>query len=387
MKQKLCKLSLAVLLATALPASAYELNGFASLVASKTNNQKYTFDDISNDLNTDQDTALGLQFGFDLTNKSSATIQLVARGDDNFDVRTEWAFLAHRFNDNLTLKGGRLKLPIFLISDYRDVGYAYPWIRPPSSIYDTFVVPFANFNGLDLVYRMPVGSMDLSLQAFGGSEEFTGTTGTTPIRLKTEKLYGSSINLSGDIFQLRANVGRLEGPLKDDAGRQVPVLEADVKTDFFGVALSIDTGSWLWMSEYVQLDHKPGDGRIFDTSNNTYENISSLYEDFEGWYATLGYRITNNTMLHYTHSAYSSDDVAGTTASGIKFPIGFEGRNRTLGLRQELDNGVALKMEAEYAEAVNNKSAFFTDSNNDTLLPNSGDVNVWIYSIGLDLTF
>lgn len=54
----------------------------------------------------------------------SVTGQLVARGDTS-EVKAEWLYLSYQFNPNLRINVGRQRMPLFLYSDYMDVGYAY----------------------------------------------------------------------------------------------------------------------------------------------------------------------------------------------------------------------------------------------------------------------
>src|SRR5690606_10989859 len=51
----------------------------------------------------------------------------------------------------LSFRAGRMVLPIFLVSEYRKVGYANPWIRPPQEVYR--IVPVTSSDGFDLSYR------------------------------------------------------------------------------------------------------------------------------------------------------------------------------------------------------------------------------------------
>ncbi len=54
---------------------------------------------------------------------------------------------------------GRLPLPVFLVSDFRQVGYANTWIRPPIEVYGQ--VPLDNVDGLDVLYNGERGPGEL----------------------------------------------------------------------------------------------------------------------------------------------------------------------------------------------------------------------------------
>ncbi len=83
-----------------------------------------------------QDSRIGIQLSAKVNPKVSVTGQLLARArEENYDMKADWAFVTYQASRPLALRGGKLKLTTFLVSDYIEVGYAYPWVRPPQEIY------------------------------------------------------------------------------------------------------------------------------------------------------------------------------------------------------------------------------------------------------------
>ena len=82
------------------------------------------------------DSCLGVQISAKVNSDVSVTGQLLAKArEDNSNVKADWAFVTYRVSDPVSVRAGKIKFPTFLISDYYEVGYAYPWIRPPQEVY------------------------------------------------------------------------------------------------------------------------------------------------------------------------------------------------------------------------------------------------------------
>ena len=62
--------------------------------------------------------------------------QLVAQSAKGEDaVKADWYFATYLPFEGLKIKMGRQILPLWMISEYIDVGRAYPWVRPPQEVY------------------------------------------------------------------------------------------------------------------------------------------------------------------------------------------------------------------------------------------------------------
>jgi hypothetical protein len=83
------------------------------------------------DWNANLDSRLGGQLDLKLDKRWSAVLQVVVeqRYDLSYKPHVEWANVKYQATPDLALRAGRIALPIFLVADYRKVGYAYPWVR------------------------------------------------------------------------------------------------------------------------------------------------------------------------------------------------------------------------------------------------------------------
>jgi hypothetical protein len=117
---------------------------------------------------TDVDTRLGIQLDATLARRWSAVLQVVSEQglDNTYRPRIEWANVKYQATPELALRAGRIALPVFLTADYRKVGYAYPWIRPPVEGYS--VLPVTSSDGIDATLRWAVGPVRNASQVFYG---------------------------------------------------------------------------------------------------------------------------------------------------------------------------------------------------------------------------
>ena len=124
---------------------------------------------ITEDLTFETDTRFGLQISSDVSENMSVVAQLLGRGtNSNFDAIVEWAYVDWEFADWISLRAGKVKQPVYLVNDYVEVGYAYPWIRPPVEVY-YLNNPLNTVNGAELLLSFPVGPGTLSFQPYIGS--------------------------------------------------------------------------------------------------------------------------------------------------------------------------------------------------------------------------
>lgn len=260
---------------------------------------------------------LGLQVSGQVSEKITATTQLIARSSGDYDVNAEWAYLTLQATDSIKLRAGRLRTPFYLYSDFLDVGYAYGWITPPREVY---YLPFNNVDGVDIYITKPLGSFDTTFQAYYGgfSDEFM--MGGAPTDAETRNQAGIAATLGKGWWTLRAAYHQAD--LTVDVGGAVidsqtgltlnqflgvfPASLSSVKTNvlvdedkatFAQIGLTIDTGTFVAAAEHVE----------FEAENSMLaKNIRE--------YVMVGVR-TGDWLFHVT--AARSDDDAANLVSGI----------------------------------------------------------------------
>lgn len=157
---------------------------------------------------------LGLQLDAHFTDQLGGTIQLVGKDrlDDSLGKSVEWAYLHYQFTPEWQLRMGRIGLDIYLLSEYRSVGFSYLWSRPPSEFYTT--VPFHSFEGADLTWSHPVGSGQLRAKLYGGETSADLTLGDDAVELNFSPIYGVVLAWESDVWQWRiaATTNKVDEP-------------------------------------------------------------------------------------------------------------------------------------------------------------------------------
>lgn len=122
-----------------------------------------------------RDTVFGAQADLRLSPQWSATLQLELapslRSDDDWDVRPPWAFVAWRPDDAWLLRGGRMRIPLYLYSESMAVGSTHEMARLPHEMYG--LAPSSEFDGLSLARTWSHGDQDLSVDVYGGRMDTT----------------------------------------------------------------------------------------------------------------------------------------------------------------------------------------------------------------------
>jgi hypothetical protein len=228
-------------------------------------NQRTTTDDFRPDV----DSVIGLQLNyrhsehFEVVGQATAAVlDDAAKVADFVDL----AFVAWRPGAAWTARLGRVNLDAYLLSDHRDVGFTYQFIRPPVEYYSRMP---ASLDGVDVVRTWVSGDVQWSAKAYVGRT----SGGVGDRRLKIWPLYGVMLSREAGGLQLRISAlqGRystgiaaleplLEG-LQQIQALPVPQVAAEaaqmqralttkkVRTDYLAGAMAYDRHGWLLNAE------------------------------------------------------------------------------------------------------------------------------------------
>ncbi|RMH48569.1 MAG: DNA topoisomerase IV [Gammaproteobacteria bacterium] len=309
-----------------------EFTGFMSVTAGLVDDaNSISFAGYSeSDFTFEQGTLFGLQVSGQISDKVSATAQMVARGNENYNVEAEWAYLSYQATDNGKVRFGRLRMPLYLYSDFVDVGYAYTWVRPPSAVY---YLPFNNIEGVDYYTTFVLGDFDSSLQVYYGAftDSFVPAEGAPEAETRSRNQFGVAFTFGQDWWTVRAayhaatlsvdvtgipisstdTIGSFANTLRllgFSANADRLLAEEDDAT-FIGIGLSIDTGTYLLAAEHVEFD---------------YDN--TLFSKDVRDYVMVGYR-TGNWLFNVT--AQRTRDEATHPEAGIPAGVAIPGVGST----------------------------------------------------------
>jgi hypothetical protein len=311
-----------------------------------------------------RDNHLGVQFASTINPKMNVTAQMIARGgggSGNYNLEADWAYVDFQALESVRLRIGKYKIPQFIASDYLDVGYAYPWVRPPQDVYSTN--PLISLNGVDMLYKVGVGDSKLFFDFFYGdgthktfvpprTVDLSG--GTLPASMKgqeisfdTTETIGGAIKYAAPHYTVRAGYFTTK-VTQDTFGL------TDVPGAFGGVGFTLDYNNMIAYAEFIR--------------RNTDPDMAGAFPDQDAWYVTLGYRM-GKFLPTYTVSQI---------AQGVdKSPLAIEETSQALGLRYDLLPSADVKAEVLYVNPKDGNHGLF-----DVPVDNGT-----IYTVALDVIF
>jgi len=301
---------------------------------------------------------LGLQGSFALTEQTKIVAQLVARGSDDWSTEMEWAFLSHDFDNGLVARIGRLRVPLYMYSDYLEVGYAQPWASPPSELYS--IVPLSSFDGVDAIYDFDMGDVAVMLQASYGHAD--RDTGELLGEVDYKDILGASASFSYEDWVFRTTY--YQTTLDTTKDGQIPQFFNDEQSYFAGVGLSYDNGSLLAISEFAVSD------------------VEGDYSDTQSGYVTVGYRVSNFTP-YVTYAFLDTTDDSERTAP-LKPAFDWKRTAYSIGTRYDINSNLALKADVTYATDFGDTSGGMA-SNLDGIAQINDDTIV--YTLSFDAVF
>ena len=125
-------------------------------------------------LRTDVDSRLGLQASWRLDPRLEFVGQLVLKPrahEAADDESLEEAFAAWRPAPEWEIRAGRTSPDLFLLADVRNVGFAYPWMRPSVDFYGW--MPASTLDGADVSRQWQLGDGRLRAKIFAGKTSVT----------------------------------------------------------------------------------------------------------------------------------------------------------------------------------------------------------------------
>ena len=128
----------------------------------------YDYAFYTEDVKFKPETMFAIQARMNVQDNLVFTAQLVAKGADDFKPDIDWIYLTYRFDENWYLMAGRRNLPMYYFSEFMEVGYTYPWLRPPANLYWWEIT---QFNGLTLAREFSYEDWVATVSIFGGREE------------------------------------------------------------------------------------------------------------------------------------------------------------------------------------------------------------------------
>lgn len=361
---------------------SWSLKGFGSIGLARSDNETIGFyrnrtqnQEVNKSFEVATDSRLGLQLDVDINDDWHLTTQFVVRdhAGDFFEQNLDWAFIKWtpiEF-DGYEVRVGRLGVDAFLLSDYRNVGYAYPWIRPPHEFYAN--IPLTHYDGIDVKKTFLFEEGELAIK-FGGGYTATKlndhylnydlegpflmanmvyTTGNWRSRIGYGYIWQNKEIKSDDLSRLRTV---LSDPISDflipHVSQLAPLAYVDDSyLQFMSIGTAYDDGTWLVHTEAAFVNEE--EQQLVNTdAMSAYLSIGRRFSDVM-LYSRYG-------ILHGFHETVDALDInpqlVGTPLEPViqgmtqEIASGFnkqqlEQQSLSVGMRWDVYQRIAFKAE------------------------------------------
>lgn len=255
------------------------------------------------------DSRIGMQVTGDINNHWDFMLLGVYKeqyGDDFIDY-IDAAFVRYTSSNNWQVAIGRQPFDVFFLSDHRNVGYSYDWVRPPTEFYG--FIPYDSFDGIKLSHRWGDFDNDWTWNVSVGlleekfeNEAFEDDRPDAEDVTEARPIYNTELTWRRNNWTIRANFAFLQflQTLDDseDIEDLVDVLDEywpelpDLRDDFvvnrtmryFSLGAQWESGDWKVQTELSKVNAD-------FIHYNGWRGYFHFHRRFGDWmpYATFGY--------------------------------------------------------------------------------------------------
>ena len=172
------------------------------------------------------DSRLGVQLRLDHSPQFSVVGQVLARHHYNPSVSSAFELLymeARTADGRSRLRLGRSHYDAFLMADHRNVGYAYPWVRPPQEFYSW--IPIFHVDGIDVSHLWHTADANWRVSGQFGSHSLRLRMGEGPLDFETRDLFTLSLTRETPRWRLKTAYSQFSSTREAPFGNVLTALD------------------------------------------------------------------------------------------------------------------------------------------------------------------
>lgn len=364
---------LLIVFSMSLSISAYadlgiDITGFATVGFTKSDIDNDYVSLINKDFDFNHNTRAGLNFYKNLSSSTSTRVQIIGRGtEEGFKTKINLAQFEWNSQSGLTIRAGQLRLPLYIISDFNDIGEAYLWNVPPIEVYGFSALD--NYLGVSLLYNKRFGDLAVDFELLGGGGDGTFESRDVTSEVEAHDLLGVNVKLATPMLELRfgaIRVGNITLEAETVSDGTTPVASNTFQRSLLVTKLNIAKG--LFTNTGLRLNIN----RFFVLAERAvvFSDSAALVR-FEAYYGTVGVSLLDSRWTpHLTFSEL-------VEANGSMFATNGQ-HTLTFGNRYQLNDSVAIKLDLSRVETNfdNSNTGFFDSAPNRASYIVGGSVNV-----------
>ncbi|WP_199611025.1 hypothetical protein [Flocculibacter collagenilyticus] len=299
-----------------------QLSGFGTLGLTLADSDIYGFRyDVSqpngvykDEIDFSVSSLIGGQAEFTITPEFDVVTQAVIKKRFNADIDDyiELAFLRYNPSPDWTFRVGRMGANMFMMTEYRDISYAYTMTTPPPEFYG--LIPHRQLDGIEAIYRQPVdrGILQASL-SYGRSEAYI-VSDSFEWNVKLSPILLMALDYEYDNWLFRLNATRAKTTNTSDPGifveqfiSELPesvwpnkdktlnrIKSKDKYANYYGLGFKYDNFIWQVQSEIAYIDYKT---ESLPDSLNGYLNVTKRFDEHAVF---AGISSTRSHFLNFT---------------------------------------------------------------------------------------
>ncbi len=351
------------------------------------------------------DSLLGTQLTVQPNDNLKTVFQFIARdfSEPTLDSLLQFAYVDFMVYPGISFRIGRNPLDIFVLSDYKDVGFAYPWARPVTGMYSTLFYHY--YEGAEFRYTKETDNGFFNVIAYiGNCDGQIALERYGDISFSFEPLFGLSLWYE-------------HGPFSFTAGYQRGTIE-DISQQFIQLSslwdsfVQLDIFPLSYIQEQVRLNGSTSDylilGGVYDHANwliqseiSRYKFANALGLTYYSGYLSVGYRINQFTPFIVFSKLYDScnrfsidgsilealssrEKAAWQMLKNIMDDVDTSQQTLSLGLRWDLTSNCAVKFQWDHNRIRKEGATFWKMKPNKNM---DHDETVNVYSVSFDFFF
>ncbi len=320
-------------------------------------------------ISLENETKLGLQLDANIYKNIDLTFQAVANENHGNSqlIRVELADIKYQPFDFLNIRAGIMQIPTFMYSDTLNISYTYNWVRLPN-MYE--LVPFSNYNGIELNYLYDLDESFIHLKLFYGNEKDSIKTvccskNIEKSDLEIDNLFGIALTFNTTNLKIRASYTTFDFTINNKRMDSLAVLLQNYNIDninkaiehynikktpsrYFNIGINYNINNAFIIAEYINFD------------------TDSFQADMQSWYGSIGYNFDNfipyltyaRTISNSNYKKIPLDEQniqlsfliqsINTQFIDIAEGTGITQDTFSLGTRYDILDNVALKVQYDY---------------------------------------
>lgn len=284
-----------------------ELSGFATLSLSYSDNPELArkLELITGDTSptsrwdSKTNSLIGIQWQRSLNEQWQTTLQFILRDqqEQTLNTLTQLAFIEYQPTANWSIRLGRTALDIFMMTKYRNIGYAYTRVQPPVELYA--FIPHQHLDGADISYTTTLGKGTLQANGFIGRSKAKINDPMLDWNIELNNIYGATLEFNVSHWLFRANYSRTKLGNAPDSLLRLQHAIAQVPTQLWQNANQIADDLIIANQtfRYQNLSFKYDNGTYFAQGELSHiDSPAVALSHFKNEYFKVGARINLHTL-------------------------------------------------------------------------------------------